>query len=64
MDSRQLIHQGVSSSLDVAAAIVHIDEALRHHIQLLQGVRVLRVLDVPDVLQQTNVGLKVMHGKR
>lgn len=41
------------SSLDAAACVADIDEVLRHHVQLLQGVWVLRVLDVPDVLRTT-----------
>ena len=39
------------NALDFAAGVADVDQALAHHIQLLQGVGVLRVLDVPDVLQ-------------
>lgn len=38
-------------SLDFTAGVADIDQALGHHVELLQGVWVLRVLNVPDVLQ-------------
>lgn len=38
------------SSLDVARCIICFDGVLAHDIELLQGVGVLGVLDVPDVL--------------
>lgn len=36
---------------DAPLRIVHVHPCLIHHIQLLQGVGVLRVCDVPDVLK-------------
>ena len=54
--SRQRAEAEPKFALDFAAGVADIDQALGHHVELLQGVRVLRVLDVPDVLQTEPIG--------
>jgi hypothetical protein len=41
----------LQASLHSAAGIADVDQAHIHDVQLLQGVRMLRVLDVSNVLQ-------------
>jgi hypothetical protein len=44
-------------SLDFAAGVADIDQALGHDVELLQGVGMLRVLNVPDVLHMKQIAM-------
>ena len=48
-------------ALHATGGVLHRNEGLRHYVELLQAVWVLRILYVPNVLQEQKCALQIAH---